>query len=192
MRVRALSVGVAVYVISLATVAPAQELAVSVAAGILAPSGASYREIYGSSFAVSGDVWFKFKGPLGLATGFGFVADDGLAMGPSDLYPVEFRRWTIPLLLFYQFDLGPVDLRLGAGTGFHRFEETWQTVDLAYSGTKVAPRYLLAVSVEIVRRLSLFCSLTYEPIHKIATSPIAFDVKLGGAQAVGGLSFRIF
>ena len=42
------------------------------------------------------------------------------------------------------------------------------------------------------RRLSLFCSLNYEPIHKIATSPIAFDVKLGGAQAVGGLSFRIF
>jgi len=192
MRVRALAVGVAVFAISLAIAAPAQELSVSAAAGVMAPSGASYREIYGSSFVVSGDVWLKFKGPLGLATGYGSVADDGLAMGPSDLYPVEFRRRTIPLLLFYQFDLGPVDLRVGAGAGFHSFKETWKTVDLAYSGTKTAPRYLLAISVEVVRRLSLFCSLTYEPIHKIATSPIAFDVKLGGAQAVGGLSFRIF
>ncbi len=192
MRARALAVGVAVFGLSLAIPAPAQELSVSAAAGAMAPSGASYREIYGSSFVVSGDVWFKFKGPLGLATGFASVADDGLAMGPSDLYPVEFRRRTIPLLLFYQFELGPVDLRVGAGAGFHSFKETWQTVDLAYSGTKTAPRYLLAISVEVVRRLSLFCSLTYEPIHKIATSPIAFDVKLGGAQAVGGLSFRIF
>jgi len=192
MRARRLAVGLAACVLGIAVVAPAQELSVSAAAGIMIPSGASYREIYGSSFVVSGDVWFKFKGPFGLATGFGHIADDGLALGPSDLYPVEFRRRTIPLLLFYQFDLGPVDLRLGAGAGFHSFKETWQTVDLAYSGTKTAPRYLLAISVEVVRRLSLFCSLTYEPIHKIATSPIAFDVKLGGAQAIGGLSFRIF
>jgi len=192
MRARRLAVGLAACVLGIAVVAPAQELSVSAAAGIMIPSGASYREIYGSSFVVSGDVWFKFKGPFGLATGFGHIADDGQALGPSDQYPVEFRRRTIPLLLFYQFDLGPVDLRLGAGAGFHSFKETWQTVDLAYSGTKTAPRYLLAISVEVVRRLSLFCSLTYEPIHKIATSPIAFDVKLGGAQAIGGLSFRIF
>lgn len=192
MRVRALAGGAAVFVMSLALAAPAQELSVSAAAGAMAPSGASYRDIYGSSFVVSGDIWFKFRGPFGLATGFGSVADDGLALGPSDLYPVEFRRLTVPLVLFYQFDLGPVDLRLGAGAGFHSFKETWQTVDLAYSGTKTAPRYLLAISVEVVRRLSLLCSLTYEPIHKIATSPIAFDVKLGGAQAVAGLSFRIF
>jgi hypothetical protein len=192
MRARRLAVGLAACVLGIAVVAPAQELSVSAAAGIMIPSGASYREIYGSSFVVSGDVWFKFKGPFGLATGFSRLSDSGLAVGLTDLYPLEFRRQTVPLVLFYRFDVGPVDIRLGAGAGFHSFKETWQTVDLEYSGTKTAPRYLLAVSVEVVRRVSLFCSLTYDPIHKIATSPTAFDVKLGGAQAIGGLSFRIF
>jgi hypothetical protein len=197
MRIRALTAGVVVFVISLAVFAPAQELSVSAAAGSVFPLGEAYRTIYGSSFAAAGDVWLKLKGPVGLATGFAFLSDDGLAMGPTDQYPVRFRRRTVPLVLFYQFDVGPVDVRLGAGVGFHRFRETWQTVDLDYSGNKTSPRALLAVSVEVVKRLSLFSSVTYDTIRKERSigyldSLNTYQVDLDGVQVVGGLSFRIF
>ena len=197
MKARRIAAGLAAFVLGLVAVAPAQELSVSAAAGGMFPLGEVYRTIYGSSLVVSADVWYKFKGPLGLATGFGSVADDGLAAGPTDQYPVRFRRRTIPLVVFYQFDVGPVDIRLGAGAGFHHFRETWQTADLDYSGNKTSPRALLAVSVEVFERLSLFSSVTYDTIRKERSfgyldSPNTYQVDLDGVQVVGGLSFRIF
>ena len=192
MRARQFAVGLAVFVLGLAAAAQAQEMSISVAAGGLFPSGDSYREIYGPSVVWTGDVWLKLKGRFGFATGFGQLTDDGTASGPSDLYPVRFRRRTIPIVLFYQFDIGPVDIRAGAGVGFHSFKETWRTVDLEYSGSKTAPRCLLSVSVEVVKRLSLFSSVTYDPIREgFDTSYYSSEIKLGGAQVVGGLAFRI-
>jgi len=197
MKPRRIALGLAAIVLGLSVVAPAQELSVSAAAGSAFPLGEAYRTIYGSSFAAAGDVWLKLKGPFGLGTGFTLLSDDGLAMGPTDQYPVRFRRRTIPLVVFYQFDVGPVDIRLGAGAGFHHFRETWQTADLDYSGNKTSPRALLAVSVEVVKRLSLFSSVTYDTIRKERSigyldSLNTYQVDLDGVQVVGGLSFRIF
>jgi hypothetical protein len=197
MKVRRFAVGLAAFVMGLAVVAPSQELSVSAAAGGMFPLGEVYRTIYGSSLVVAGDVWLKLKGPFGLATGLNLLSDEGAATGPTDQYPVRFRRRTIPLVLFYQFDVGPVDIRVGAGAGFHHFRETWQTADLDYSGNKTSPRALLAVSVEIVKRLSLFSSVAYDTIRKERSigyldSLNTYQVDLDGVQVVGGLSFRIF
>ena len=196
MKARRIAAGLAAFVLGLAVVAPAQELSVSAAAGSVFPLGEAYRTISGSSFVASGDVWLKLKGPFGLATGFTLLSDDGLAMGPTDQFPVRFRRRTIPLVVFYQFDVGPVDIRLGAGAGFHHFRETWQTADLDYSGNKTSPRALLAVSVEVVKRLSLFSSVTYDTVREERSvgglDSLTYQVNLDGVQVVGGLSFRIF
>jgi hypothetical protein len=197
MRARLLALGVAALVFGLATAAPAQELSLSFGAGGFYPTAQTYREIYGAGVVFAGDVWLKLKGPLGLSMGFGRLSDDGLALstsGGSEQFPVKFHRQTIPLVVFYQLDIGPVAVRAGAGAGFHSFRETWQTVDLDYSGNKAGPRFLLAGSCRLVKRISLFCSMTFDAIHAADTStmPVAFDVQLGGVQIVGGLAFRIF
>ncbi|MGZ5423766.1 MAG: hypothetical protein ACXW2V_04135 [Candidatus Aminicenantales bacterium] len=195
MMTRRLAFGAATFVLALAATAPAQELSLSVGAGGLFSSGDASRKIYGSSFAVTGDVWFKLKGPIGLAAGFGALGDNGLAVplsGGSTEYPLKFRRRTIPLILFYQFDIGPIDLRAGAGAGFHSFDETWQTVDLDYSGHETGPRFLLSVSVPVLGRLSFYSSLTYDSIRKQTGYPYSYKVDLSGVQVIGGLAFRIF
>jgi hypothetical protein len=195
MMTRRLAFVAAGFVLALAAAAPAQELSLSVGAGSVFPTGVSYRKIYGQSFIAAGDVWFKLKGPLGLATGFSLLADDGLAMvssGGNVEYPVKFRRRTVPLVLFYQLDIGPVDIRAGAGAGFHNFQETWQTVDIDYSGSQVGPRIVLAVSVQVLERLSIVSSLTYDSIRKKTGYPYSYDVDLDGVQLLGGLAFRIF
>lgn len=196
MRARRLAVGLGSLVLGLALFAMAQEkLSLSFGAGSLFPTGETYRQIYGSSLVLTGDVWFKLKGPVGITAGFGHLADDGLALavsGGDEEYPVRFRRQTIPLVLFYEIEIGPIDIRAGAGAGFHLFKETWRTVDLDYSGNKIGPRFLLAASVEVIDRLSLLCSLTYDSLRKETGYPLTYEVKLGGFQLLGGLAFRIF
>jgi len=196
MRGPRLAAGLALFVLGLAAAAPAQELSVSFGAGGFFPSEGAYREIYGSSLSFAGDIWLKLKGPFGFAAGFGRISDKGVAMpwigDGTETYPVEFRRTSIPLLIFFQLDAGPVAIRLGAGAGVHSYRETWQTVDLDFKGHKTSPRIVLAVSAALLKRGSLFCSANYESIGTGAGSPLAESIDLGGFQVLGGLAFRIF
>jgi hypothetical protein len=194
-RAGRLAVGLALFVAGLAAAAPAQELSLSFGVGGFFPSNGSYSTIYGSSLSFAGDIWLKLKGPIGFAAGFGRVTDTGVAV-PSDwgteTYPLEFRRTSVPLIVFYQFDAGPVAIRLGAGAGLHSYRETWQTVDLDFKGHKTSPRIVLAVSAAFLRRISVFCSGSYESIRTGEGSLPAANVNLGGFQVLGGLAFRIF
>ncbi len=183
--------GAAVLALGLAAAAPAQELAVSAGAGGVFPSGSAYRQIYGPGLVLAGDVWLKLKGPIGATAGFSQLTDDGVAEGPSDLYPLRFRRRTVPLVLFYQLAFGPVDLRAGAGVGFHSVRETWRTVDLEFSASKIAPRVMLAVSARIAGPLSLITYATYDPL-RVRRDAHSEAVDCGGVQVFGGLSVRIF
>lgn len=183
--------GAAVLALGLAAAAPAQELSVSAATGGVFPSGSAYHRIYGQGLVLAGDVWLKLKGSIGATAGFSQLTDDGVAEGPSDLYPLRFRRRTVPLVLFYQFDFGPVDLRAGAGVGFHSVRETWRTVDLDFSATKTAPRAMLAVSVRIAGPLSLVAYATYDPL-RVRKDGYSEAIDCGGVQVFGGLSVRIF
>jgi hypothetical protein len=193
--VRRLAAALAALMI-VASAAPAQELALSVGSGGFLPSGGAYRQIYGSSFTVCGDVWLTLENHLGFAAGFGRLSDNGTAlgaMGGPETYPLEFRRTTVPLVVYYELDLAAVALRFGGGAGIHWFRETWPTVDLDYSGSKTGPRLLMAASVDVVGRLSLFCSATYDFLSKTESRDLSvYDVNLGGFQFVGGLSIRIF
>ncbi|MBE3112022.1 MAG: hypothetical protein IMZ46_16215 [Acidobacteria bacterium] len=181
--------------LGLAAAARAQGLSVSLAAGSFRASEEVYREIYGAGTPFAVDVWLKFKGPFGLAVGYGWVGDTGLAVpmdGGDAEYPVEFRRTSIPVVVFYQLDFKAVDIRLGAGLCAHRYEEMWETVDLGFKGNKASPRFFAAVSVALLGRLSLFGSATYDTIPTGAGSPFVNEVDLGGVQILGGISFRIF
>jgi hypothetical protein len=193
-RARRLAAGIAALVLGLAAAAPAQELSLAVAAGGYFASQEAYREIYGPGVTLAADVLFKLKGPFGIGTGFSRIADEGTAVpldGGDEEYPLEFSRTTIPLILFYQFDIKKVDIRLGAGLGIHSYSETWQTVDLAFEGKKTSPRFVLEVSVALLDRVSLLCSARYDSIRTGTRSPLATDVELGGVQLLGGLSIRI-
>ncbi len=181
----------AILALGLAASSAAQDLTVSAAAGGFIPSGDFYDQIYGRSLVVAGDVWFKFRGPFGLATGFSHLSDHGTAVGASEEYVIDFRRQTVPLILFYQLDLGPVGLRAGAGVGFHSVRETWRTVDLDFSGTKTAPRVLLGVSVRVAGPVSFvtYASCDFVRLRKDGYSAA---VDIGGVQVLGGLSVKIF
>jgi hypothetical protein len=182
-------------VLGLAAAGRAQELSISLAAGSFRASEEAYRGIYGSSVPFSVDVWLKLKGPFGLGAGFATLGDKGKAvpMGEGGAeYPVKLRRTSIPVVVFYQLGLKAVDIRLGAGLGAHRYEETWETVDLGFKGSKVSPRFFAAASVDLLGRLSLFGSAIYDTVPTGAGSPLVGKVNLGGVQILGGILFRIF
>lgn len=188
-------IAVFLLVLGLTAAARAQELSLSLAAGSFFASQGAYREVYGSSVSFSAELWLKLKGPFGLAAGYGWVGDTGLAVpmdGGDAEYPVKFRRTSVPVVVFYQIDVKPVEVRLGAGLGIHRYKETWQTVDLGFSGHKVSPRFVMAASVALLGRFSLFGSVTYDTIPTGLGSPLVNEVNLGGLQLLGGVAFRIF
>ena len=195
MRGPRLAAGLAFLVLGLTAAAPGQELSLSFGAGGFFPSDENYRQIYGSSLSLAGDIWLKLKGPVGFAAGFGRTADKGVAEpmdGGTETYAVEFWRTSIPLLVFYQIDAGPVAIRLGAGAGIHSYRETWQTVDLDFGGHKISPRIVLAVSAAVLKRVSLFCSGSFESIRTGESSLPDASINLGGFQVLGGLEFRVF
>ena len=195
MRGPHLAAALVIVVLILAAAAPAQELSLSFGAGGFFPSDDNYRQIYGSSLSLAGDIWLKLKGPIGFAAGFGRISDKGVAVpmsGGTQTYPLEFRRTSIPLLVFYQIEAGPVAIRLGAGAGIHSYRETWQTVDLDFRGHKTSPRIVLAVSAAVLKRVSLFCSGSFESIRTRESSFPDASINLGGFQMLGGLSFRVF
>jgi len=189
--------GVAVFlvVLGLAAAARAQELSASLAAGSFRASEEAYREIYGPSVLFSADLWLTLKGHFGLGAGFAGLSDEGRAVPIGEdgaEYPVKFRRTSIPVVVFYQLDIKAVSIRFGAGLCAHRYEETWETVDLGFTGNKVSPRFFAAATFARLGRLSLFGSASYDTIPTGAGSPLATDVNLGGIQVLGGISFRIF
>lgn len=180
-----------VAVLALAWAATAQELSVSAAAGGMFPSGGPYRDIYGRSLVFAGDVWLDLRGPFGFTSGLSAMSDDGVAAGPTDLYGVDLTRRTVPVVAYGRFAVGPVTVRAGAGLAFHRVEETWRTVDLGFTGTKTAPRFLLGASVRLAGRLSLTAYATYDPL-RMTEDPARSSVDVGGVTAVAGIAWRIF
>ena len=181
----------AVLVLGLVARARAQELTVSAAAGGMFPSNGLYRDIYGRSLILAGDVWLDLKGPFGLTAGFSALSDDGVASGPDDLYAVKLTRRTVPVVAYGRFAAGPVTFRAGAGLGFHRVRETWRTVDLEFTGSRTAPRFLLSASVRLAGRLSFLAYATFDPL-RMKEDPYSGSVDVGGVTAVAGLSLRIF
>lgn len=195
MRTWRLAAGLAVALAALAAAAPAQELSLAVSAGGFASSEEAYRDIYGSGLVLAADVLFKLKGPFGIATGFSRSADEGVAVPLDDggeEYPLEFTRTTVPLLVFYQFDLKRIDIRLGAGLGFHSYKESWPTAGLSFEGKKTTPRFALDVGLEVLRRVSVFGSARYSSVRTGAGSPLVIDADVGGIEIMAGLAFRIF
>jgi hypothetical protein len=195
MKARHPITGMALLILGLAAAAPAQELTFSIGAGRFLASEGAYRQVYGSGPAFAGDIWLKLKGRLGLAAGFNLLPDRGMAVpmdGGDAAYPLKFRRTSIPLVVYYEFDVGDVAVRLGAGIGFHSYKEIWQTADLEFEGHKVSPRIVLGVSWALLDKLSLLFYANYDSIRTGAGSSLAKDVDLGGFQLLGGLAFRVF
>lgn len=187
--------GFVLFLLGMSFAAPAQELSISFAAGSFRASEEAYREIYGAGTPLAADVWLKIKGPVGLAAGYSRLSDKGnaLPLGEGETeYPVTFVRTSIPVTVFYQFDLKAVDIRFGAGLGFHSYKENWETVELNYEGHKTSPRFYAAVAFAVLPRLSLFGSVIYDTIRTGAGSLLASDVNLGGLQFLGGVAIRIF
>lgn len=172
----------------------AQEGEISLAAGGFLASEGAYREIYGTSYPLSLDLWWKFKGPIGLSAGFGWLKDDGLALALGDGvdYPVELRMTSIPLVAFYEVDLKSVRIRIGAGVGIHSYEEVWPTSTPVFEGDKVGPRFIVSTFVGLSGRLSLVGTFVYENISTGAGSLLATNVGLGGYQFLFGMSYRVF
>jgi hypothetical protein len=195
MRAVRLVAALALPLLGLSVAAPAQELSLSLAAGSFRASEEAYREIYGAGTPFAVDVWLKLKGPLGLAVGYGRLADQGnaLPLGEGEAeYPVKFSRTSIPVTIFWRFYLKAVDVRLGAGLCFHSYKENWETVELSFKGHKTSPRFYAAMAFPILPRLSLFGSIAYDSIPTGAGSLLANDINLGGLQLLGGLAVRIF
>ncbi len=174
-----------------ASLLPAQELTISAGAGRLFPAD-DYRAFYGRATVFAGDVWLKLKGRMGVASGLVILSDKGTAFGGPEDYLLSFRRASIPLVAFYELRLRPVSLRIGAGGAYHLIRETWRGVDLSYRGHAISPRVVLALSVPVAGRLSVFAAAAYDPIHAGAEGPLVESEHIGGFQVTGGLLFRLF
>jgi hypothetical protein len=195
MRRRGRAGWLAALLLGLAAAATAQELSVSFCAGGFFPAGKTYRDIYGRGTALSGGVWFTLQSGLGFAAGFDRLADDGQALpidGGDEVYALDFRRTSVPLLAYYETSLGGVALRIGAGIGVHNYKEAWRTEGLAFEGHRVTPRFFLAASAPFFSRLSLIAVASYEAISTGEGTPLDTNVNLGGFQVLGGLAVRIF
>lgn len=192
MKRRAALLGLAgALALGLVTSAMAQSLSVSAAGGGMFPSGDLYRDIYGRSLVLAGDVWLDLRGPFGFTAGFSALSDDGVAAGQPDIYDVALTRRTVPVVAYGRFAAGPVTFRAGAGLAFHRVEETWRTVELGFAGTKTAPRFLLGASVKLIGRLSFTAYAAYDPLH-MKEDLYSSSVDVGGLTAVAGLAWRLF
>jgi hypothetical protein len=194
MKAGGLAFGIAL-VLGLAAGCLAQEASLSFSAGGFFAGEKAYRDIYGVGVPITAELWIKAKGPIGLAAGYSWLNGSGHAVpledGDAD-YPVEFRRWTIPLVAFYQIDLKAIRIRAGAGIGIHRYEEVWPTSSPVFEGRKVSPRIMASVSMKLIGKLSLTGTLIYETIPTGAGSLLTNEINLGGFQVLGGLSYRIF
>lgn len=181
--------------LTLAAAARAQDMSVSIGAGGFFPAAKAYRDIYGRGTFLSGGVWFTLKSGLGFAAGFDRLADDGRALpldGGDEEYALDFRRISVPLLVYYKISLGGVALRIGAGVGLHSYKETWPTEGLSFEGHMTTPRFMLAASAPLFSRLSLIAVASYEAIATGEGTPLDTNVNLGGFQVLGGLAVRIF
>lgn len=184
-----------VLALGLAASGLAQEAGVSVTAGCFLANESVYREIYGASVPFMAELWLKTKGPFGLATGFAWLNDDGLAIGQGGgdaEYPLELRRATIPVIAFFQLDLKAIHVRVGAGLGIHKYRELWLTEGSVYEGNKVSPRFTISASTRLSGRLSLVGTFVFENVSTGAGSVLSSDVNLGGYQFLGGVSYRLF
>ncbi len=181
--------------LGLAAAAPAQEVSVSLGAGGFLPAEKVYRDIYGGGSVLAVDVWLRLESGLGFAAGFERLADHGeaLPLGGGDAeYGLDFRRTSVPILVYYETSVAGVALRLGAGVGVQSYKEVWPTEGLSFAGHKVVPRFALAVSAPIMGRLSLIALASYESIATGEGTPLDTNVNLGGFQVLGGLAIRIF
>lgn len=178
------------------TASAAGEVSASTAFGVFKGVESAYRQIYGPSPAFSIELSLKVKGRLGLAAGFGRVVDRGTAVvvtgaGDGDAHRVDIARSTVPLVFFYALRLGRVEVRAGAGMGFHSYSEEWADEGLRFSGTKLSARLLFSAGVDVAPRIALLGIVLYDDIPTGAGSLLAPEVNLGGWQIAGGLAVRI-
>lgn len=190
---RRVPLGLALF-LALALAAQAQRLSFSLSSGIFSPGQEMYREIYGSGVPVSFEGWLDFKSGFGLSAGVIRLRDSGMAVavsGDGEEYPLRFERLSVPVTFFFVIRTGGMVLRLGAGLAYHSYREKWQTVDLGYEGTRLAPRLAAAFEAPVFGRLSLLFSLVHETITTGVPSPLGRNVTLGGFQVLGGVAFRV-
>lgn len=173
----------------------AAELTLSVSAGVFLPQQPFYRQIYGSSIPLSFEAGWEFKGGFGLSAGLTALRDDGRAVavsGEGEEYPLRFERLSVPLTIFYSPKVRGAFIRFAAGAAYHSYRERWLTVDLGFEGRTIGPRLGLTAGFPVLGRLSLFGSLTYEPLAAKTTSPQEEKVELGGILVLVGAAFRVF
>jgi hypothetical protein len=187
-----------VFFLGLTTAAHGRSLSFSFSTGMFIADQNAYSKIYGRGIPISLDAWYTLTDHFGLAVGLDMLRDGGTAIalsGGEEVYPLRFRRVTIPVSLFYALDFGKITLRLGAGPAFHSYEEKWTTTELVYKGKKVSPRFFAAVAYRLVPglpRLSLVGSLAYNSIPTKAGSPLVEAANLGGFEVLIGAAFRVF
>jgi hypothetical protein len=172
----------------------AQDVSVSLSAGLFLPRQELYKDIYGTGIPVSLDLCVGLTDYLGASAGVVFLKQDGLALplaGEGEEYPLEFRRVTVPVSLYLRFGRDNPTFRVGAGAAYHSFREKWTTVDAEHKGTKWSLLLQACCEVRLVPRLSLVGSLRTTSVSVEDGSPFGRAVNLGGLTALAGLSFRI-
>ncbi len=173
----------------------AQDVSISLSAGMFFPRHQTYRDIYGTGIPASLEVWAGFGKSVGASAGISFLRQGGSALpvvGGDEEYPLAFRRTSFPLLLYFRFGNEALTFRIGAGMAYHSFREDWDTVDADFKGTAWSFLARAQGEVRLIPRLNFVLSVQTERVAPGSdSSPAGGRIDLGGLTAAVGLSLRI-
>ena len=172
----------------------AQDVSLSVSAGLFFPDHEAFRDIYGSGIPFSLDVWVGFSRAVGASIGVLYLGQKGTALiieGPEEEHPLKFKMVSVPLSVFYRASFNRVVVRFGVGLGYHSYREAWKSIDIVHKGSDWAPVLYVTIERPVSGKASVFASLRYESIPTSSGSPVLGDVNVGGITAVAGILVRI-
>jgi hypothetical protein len=172
-----------------ASSASAMNLGLSLGVGISFPSKQIVRDIYGAGFPFGGRIWAG-KGNYWISAGVDYLSSRGQALsldGGQEEYPVELTVISIPIAIYFMSNREKFFYSLGGGAYYSRYEEKWEDLDITTTGTKWGWLAEFMGGYDLSPNFALFGSLSYAPIPTGRSSPIAYNIQLGGLRLTAGV-----
>lgn len=182
----------ATLVLSTSLSAHGEVLSLSFMGGIFFSRQQEFREMYGNAYPFFLEARFYVEKYWGISLGWEHLGCQGKALGGEDIYPLRFKKNSIPLALFLRASREKACFLAGAGISRNSYEERWENVDLSFRDRKAGYFAFISLEYFLVRKFSFLIFFKYESLPTGKGSPIVKNVNLGGLRLFLGFSFFPF
>jgi hypothetical protein len=174
--------------------ASAQDLGLSVLAGVHSGRESGFRDIYGAAIPVGLELRFMTR-RIGFSIGGFTIGAAGAALSPdggAENYPVKIRMKSFPATAFLRVPWGRAGFDLGFGAVRTTYKETWFVGGFRAEGS--AWGFLLGLNThyDLTPRLALSGSVRILSVPTGRDSLFGGDIDLGGFQALAGVTYRLW